>query len=138
MLTLVDPNEPILWIHPDEYDKNGEPIPGATVFHIRPLTELASRKIKAAFPTRVKDGEVILNTEAIMQAVFIDRMAKIVNVELKPGAGPTTLEGREQMEKFLAHCPPLYMAPIYAAIQNSASLTETESKNSGGSPDSPA
>lgn len=133
MLSLLDPNEAVPWYHPNDLDENGNPVDGATIFHIKPLTELASRKIKAAHPTRVAGGEVILNTEAIMSDLFLAQVTKVENIKMPKSGQPTTLEGREGMLTFLNGFPPELMAPIYAAIQNTAALRSGESKNSDGS-----
>lgn len=133
MLTLIDPNRAIPWVHPKEKDEDGTPKDGAMIFNIRPLSESQARAIRGSHPTRIKDQTIVLSTDEIMTELFVSQVAKIENVDLVDGQGKRVLSGPDDMKAFLDHAPPDIMQPIYDAIQDMGALTEGEVKNFGGS-----
>ncbi len=132
MLQLVDPSKPVVWVHPDD---RSLPPNEQTLFHIKPLTEAQSRRLKTVHPTKMVDGAIVLDTDAMMYDLFIECVALIVNVK-GTDEQPITFEGERGARNFLEQFPPEHMEPIYAAIQRTGALREGEVGNSEGSHDS--
>lgn len=132
MLQLVDPNKPIIWVHPDD---RALPPSEQTLFHIKPLTEAQSRRLKTEHPTKMIDGAVVLDDDAMMFELFIACVVKIEHVRGSDGE-VHWFEHDNGARRFLEAIPPEFMKPIYAAIQNTGDLSEGELGNLNGSHDS--
>lgn len=132
MLQLVDPNKPIVWVHPDDRKK----LPNdQTLFHIKPLTEAQSRRLKIKHPTKMIAGAVVLDDDAMMFELFIECVVKIEHAK-SPEGESISFENDNGARQFLESIPPEFMKPIYAAIQNTGDLSDGELGNLNGSRDS--
>jgi hypothetical protein len=124
VMRLIDPEQPIRWIHPEEMDSDNP-----TVFHLLPITEGVWRKIRALSPTRVDTGGAIIDEDGIRQEMFLRQVVAIENVTWPDGKNVAKIEGRDAVAKFYDHMEPRYAEAIYIAIQNTGKLKEGEVKN---------
>ncbi len=126
MIRLVDPSKPIKWVHPDEKDEKGKPLPNAMIWGLLPLTEKQSRAMYADIDMgalargAIPKGEV----DNAMLEMFADHVKFIHNVVL-PGQGtPRDLTTRADLDRFLDCVPPGVMDKVYVAIQNLSALDD--------------
>lgn len=129
VMRLIDPEQPIRWIHPIERDNPAH----ATVFCIVPLSEGVARKIKAAHPTRITNAGATMNEDVIRRDVFLSQVVRIDNVQWPGSPETVSITSVEDREHFFDSMPAQYGAAIYAAIQNTGDLDRGDVKNFEGS-----
>lgn len=154
MLQLIDPTQPIEWIHPaDRLAPKGDKESAdsfarrkaewnPTVFGFLPMTEGDNRKFRAAILEGVEFKDELARVRHIMVETFLQRCLWIRNVQIpglaleltagEGGAAPTTVvTSREHKTRFLDTLPIEMWPAIYEALNNVSKLTEGQRGNSG-------
>ena len=129
MLRLVDPNQPIRWIHPSDKDSDTP-----TIFHIIPLTEGQNRKLRAAHAPTIKGNTFSIDNKALMADMFESNVKLIENIPWPEGVGNAKTPADKK--RYIECTPSEYMEDVYAAIQFTGDLDAGAVGNSEASHDS--
>lgn len=132
-LRLIDAQAGLKYVRPED-----ESDPQPTTFWYHPMTEGVARRITAKHPPAASFASqtITFNEAAIRLEAFLALVFKIENVQWPGSSESVTLTKPEEMRRFLDYSPPGALDGLYSALQVSGRLTETESKNSEGSPGS--
>lgn len=126
-IRLIDPSQPISWVHPSERGKDNP-----TVFKIVALTEGRARALRAQYIMGPDNKTPDIN--GFKMSMFLECVKAIENVTMPGDVVPRTINAPEDIRLFLDCLPVELVSPIYEAIQNITELDEGTLKNSVESP----